>query len=112
MSCRRESMGHPGGMQLVGNILAMAVESPRVPDPDDHPDYEVAPHPVVIMFFDVSNPENPVFRSQYIPINGDGLPRASASFAAITPLPAGLYLMVTAGGAHNTTWVLLPIDNR
>lgn len=101
--------GHPGGMQLVGNILAMAVESPRDPDPDDHPDYEVAPDPVVIMFFDVSNPENPVFRSQYIPITGDGLPRASASFAAITPLPPGpdgreLYLMVTAGGAHNRTW--------
>ena len=99
--------GHPGGMQLVGKILAMAVESPR--DPNDHPDYEVARDPVVIMFFDVSNPENPVFRSQYIPITGDGLPRASASFAAITPLPAGpdgreLYLMVTAGGAHNRTF--------
>lgn len=108
--------GHPGGMQLVGNILAMAVESPRqfrldfceaipegIPVPDLC-DYDRAPHPVVIMFFDVSNPENPVFRSQYIPINGAGLPRASASFAAITPLPGGLYLMMTAGGARNNTW--------
>lgn len=84
---------HPGGMQVVGKMLALALESPNTPVIDA----------TQIMFFDVSDPENPVFRSQYTPINGAGEIRASAGTVAITPLPSGRYLMMTTGGA-NTTW--------
>lgn len=44
---------HPGGMQLVGNILAVALETPRPPS-IGNPDYEMAPDPTLIMFLDVS----------------------------------------------------------
>jgi hypothetical protein len=84
---------HPGGMQVVGRMLAVALESPS----------DASLPGTQIMFFDVSNPENPVFRSQYTPINGAGQTRASAGTVAITPLPSGRYLMMTTGGA-NTTW--------
>jgi hypothetical protein len=84
---------HPGGMQLVGKILALAVESPKdgtVPRTQ-------------IMFFDVSDPEAPVFKSQYAPINGAGEVLAAAGVVGVTPLPGGRYLMMTSGG-DNTTW--------
>ncbi len=86
---------HPGGMSLVGHMLALALEHPR---------QEGYLPRTQIMFFDVSNPEAPVFRSQYTPINGAGEVRASAGVVAVTPLPGGLYLMVTAGGEKNRTW--------
>jgi hypothetical protein len=80
-------------MQLVGKMLAIALESPGDPSLT----------PSKIMFFDVSNPEAPVFKSQYTPINGAGQARASAGTVAITPLPGGRYLMMTTG-AKNSTW--------
>jgi hypothetical protein len=84
---------HPGGMQVVGKMLALALEAPND---------STLPR-TQIMFFDVSNPEAPAFRSQYTPINGAGETRASAGTVAITPLPSGHYLMMTTGG-ENTTW--------
>lgn len=84
---------HPGGMQVVGHMLALALESPRdggVPRTQ-------------IMFFDVSNPEAPVFRSQYTPINGAGEVLAAAGLVAVTPLANGRYLMMATGG-RNSTW--------
>ncbi len=44
--------GHPGAMQLVGNVLAVAMEAP----------YEGAPQ-AAVMFLDVSDPANPKFLS-------------------------------------------------
>ena len=84
---------HPGGMQVVGKMLAVALEAPSTPTIDG----------TQIMFFDVSDPEHPVFRSQYTPINGAGQIRESAGTVAITPLQSGRYLMMTTGG-NNTTW--------
>jgi hypothetical protein len=107
---------HPGGMQLVGHMLALANESPlrpTIPDPEstrDHrlppipdPTYDVAPHPTAILFFDVSDPEAPVFKSQFAPLNGpegdpDSQPLLGADGLGVTPLPGGLYLMAVKGG--------------
>jgi hypothetical protein len=74
---------HPGGMQLVGHMLALANESPMRPmipppgsKPEDRlppipdPSYDVAPHPTAILFFDVSDPEAPRFKSQFAPLDG------------------------------------------
>ena len=86
---------HPGGMALVGNILAVAMEHPRqsgtIP-------------PTQIMFFDVTDPEAPVFKSQYTPVDSLGYPRHSAGVVAVTPLPSGRYLMLVAGG-RNEKWL-------
>jgi len=147
---------HPGGMQLVGHMLALAVEGRRDPLTDcigeclDHPacvcgithvcgglacppfggdagnactddddcasdctnacqdriTYDRAPNPTLFMFFDVSNPEAPVFRSQYAPVDGSGAPLTKTGFVGLTPLPQvpgepkNRYLAVTTGGEH------------
>ncbi len=86
---------HPGGMQLVGHMLAVAVESPR----------DSSASPTLIMFFDVSDPEAPVFTSQFAPTDTNGAPLTKSGFVGVTPLPqvpgepAGRYLAVTTGGA-------------
>ena len=114
---------HPGGMQLVGNILAVALEAPRQTGPHsacvqcalDGGDpnsascklcfnYERATEPTLIHFYDVSNPEEPVFKSQFVPKNSAGQTLSKAGVVAITPLPNGKYLMVITGGSENNTW--------
>ncbi|HEX6903074.1 MAG TPA: hypothetical protein VF789_25375 [Thermoanaerobaculia bacterium] len=107
---------HPGGMQLVGHMLAIANETPKrpmIPNPDSSPEfplppipdpsYDVAPHPTAILFFDVSDPEDPAFRSQFAPMDGpaddpDSKPLKGADGLGVTPLPGGLYLMSVKGG--------------
>ncbi|HXU45727.1 MAG TPA: PKD domain-containing protein, partial [Thermoanaerobaculia bacterium] len=107
---------HPGGMQMVGHMLALANESPKRPTianpdstPHDHlppipdPNYDVAPHPTAILFFDVSDPEAPVWKSQFAPLDGpEGDPASKPLLGAdglgVTPLPNGLYLMSVKGG--------------
>jgi hypothetical protein len=96
---------HPGGMQLVGNILGIALETPRLsalPDqlPDDN--YDKALNRTLISFFDVSDPEAPRFKSNFVPINGAGEVLANAGALGITPLANGRYLMVVAGGPGTT----------
>lgn len=109
---------HPGGMQVIGNVLAMAVEHPRpggseaecqdecalIPSSEDCQrclNYERAPNPTMVMFFNVSNPEDPQFLSQFALVDGDGQQRQVAGTVAITPLPDGHYLMTVTGGEHN-----------
>ena len=112
---------HPGGMQAVGNILAIALEAPRSvgkksdlilcnQDPPDteacdrYYNYERAPSETAVQFYDISNPEEPDFRSQFIPRNTAGQNISKVGVVAITPLKNGKYLMVVAGGEHNHTW--------
>ena len=108
--------GHPGGMQLVGKMLAIANESPKrptIPNPNStpqnplppipDPNYDVAPHPTAILFFDVSDPEDPAFRSQFAPYDRpdydpDRKPLKGADGIGVTPLENGLYLMAVKGG--------------
>ena len=111
---------HPGGMQVVGKMMAMASDTPRqapnfcsicsvVDLPECHTicvDYERAQNPSLVMFFDVSTPEDPVFKSQFAPTNenGDGL--SAADGIAVTPLPdkpgepGPRYLMAIIEGFH------------
>ena len=110
---------HPGGMQVVGNVLGLALESPRETGPHSacvacvatgDPtlcnlcyDYEPAPNRTLIMFLDVSDPEHPQFLSQFVPKNSSSETLAGAGVLALTPLPDGHYLMLVTGG-KNTTW--------
>jgi len=107
---------HPGGMQLVGHVMAMAADHPKQPivaNPDSTPEhplppipdpnYDVAPHRSIVLFFDVSDPEAPVFKSQFAPLDGpvgdpNSKPLSDADGLGVTPLPNGLYLMGVKGG--------------
>lgn len=104
---------HPGGMQLVGHTLAVAVESPQVyiqcTDPADSETCvywadAMADSPTLIQFFDVSNPEAPVFKSEFAPVKSDGTHLGKAGVVAFTPLPNGRYLMATTGGEGRTVF--------
>ena len=110
---------HPGGMQQVGNIVALGVEFPArilVGNwPDGQPRYEQedpsAPD-VLVMFLDVTDPENPQIKSRFIATQDedaiDEEPRAGV--VALTPCSAGRigvpcatghYLMAITGGTNN-----------
>lgn len=97
---------HPGGMQLVGHMLAVALETPRqlplglcsLPEAEGF----CAEDPTLIMFLDVTDPEAPAFRSQYVPVHADGSPLSKAGVVAVTPLEDDRYLMAVTGGDGET----------
>ena len=111
---------HPGGMQVVGKMLAVALETPRqVGHPSDcaacvlggDPDsefcrrclvYERAPNRTLIQFYDVSDPELPVLKSNFVPRNAQNEVLAGAGVIGVTPLPGGKYLMMVTGGLNTT----------
>jgi hypothetical protein len=87
---------HPGGMQLVGNVLALALEEGQAGQP-----------PVKILFMDVSDPEEPTILNTSVP------PLDKAGVLGITPcgsgreqLPCatGHYLMLITGGNNETVY--------
>lgn len=87
--------GHPGSMQVVGDVLALPLEHPYASDP---------PLPkTLIMFFDVSDPESPVARSSFAPVDENGNVLDGAGVLAFTPLADGHYLMMATGGEHNSS---------
>ena len=85
--------GHPGGMQLVGDVLVVPLSDPYDGGPANN-----------ILFIDVSNPETPVLRSQFDPLQvSDPSGEFGAGLLAITPVqnPDGSgvrYIMLIAGG--------------
>lgn len=111
---------HPGGMQAVGNILAIAADGPRGIDPlcsndqigdplftmlqlklQSMPNYcsfDIADYPSIVIFLDVSDPENPVFKSRFIPTDEYGIALENADGLGLTPLVGDRYLMVVTGG--------------
>ena len=111
---------HPGGGQQVGKMLAIPLEKPRqngsgtdlrrcilnldLDACDRYFNYPKAPYASAIHFYDTSDPEDPKFRSQFIPRNADGQILEDAGTLGITPLPNGKYLMVLTGGESNETW--------
>ena len=79
--------GHPGGMQVVGDVLAVALEHPYSAE-------DVADGVNAIQFIDVSDPENPAPLSLFrFPVSDD----ATAGVVAVTPLPNGRNLMIITG---------------
>src|SRR5262245_43661877 len=109
---------HPGGMQLIGGVLAVAIERPRLLGPgcsfptEECINYDRAPDRTLIMFLDVHNPEDPVFLSQFAPKDAAHEPLASAGVVAVAPLPDdpttpepdGRYLMMVTGGAATAVY--------
>jgi hypothetical protein len=79
---------HPGSMQAVGNVLAVPLEHRT----------SVSSEPTLVMFLDVSNPEDPKFLSQFAPKNGNGETLAGAGVVGLTPLADDHYLLLVTGG--------------
>lgn len=79
--------GHPGGMQAVGHMLAIAVEHR----------YEPELPRTVVLFVDMTDPINPAITSQFPVENEVG---EKAGLVALTPLPDGHYLMMVTGGSN------------
>jgi hypothetical protein len=105
-------------MQQVGNILAVALESPRQYGKESdkflcvqfndqaacqrYYGYESATNGNIVQFYDISNPEEPQFRSQFTPRNTAGENLSKLGVVGITPLKNGKYLMVVTGGGGNS----------
>jgi PKD domain len=103
---------HPGGMQQVGNIVAVGVEFPaRILVDPGPPAVWVQEDPnapaVLVQFLDVTDPENPQIKSTFVPTE----PGVRAGVVAVTPCGAGRaglpcatghYLMAITGGNNAT----------
>jgi len=82
--------GHPGGMQLVGDVLVVPLEKPYGVDLLTE-----------ILFIDVSNPGVPTLLSSFDPLGRftcTPLFEFSIGLVAVTPLANGRYLMLASGG--------------
>jgi hypothetical protein len=85
-----DNYAHPGGMQVIEDVLVLAMEEPYDEDLPKN----------LFMFFDISNPEDPVLLSQWEPLDaGDFF---SAGLVGITPIsaPSGdccQYVIIAAG---------------
>jgi PKD domain len=75
--------GHPGGVQLVGDVLAVPLESPYGGGPDN-----------LVLFVDVSDPLNPTKLSEFDPGERSDW---SAGLVGLAPQPDGRYLMLITG---------------
>jgi len=84
---------HPGGMQMVGNILAVPLSQPL----DGNP-------PLRVAFIDVANPEAPFITSQFDP-DARGSTEFGVGQVALTPVrnpigPGVRYIMLLAGESN------------
>lgn len=84
------SYGHPGGMQIVGDVLAVPMETPYE---DDFPEAR-------ILFIDVSTPDSPQLIDEFDP----DIPGMKAGLLGLTPQASGKYLMLISGGTNETIW--------
>lgn len=76
--------GHAGGMQVVGDVLAVALEKP----------YDDPPWVNLVQFVDISDPENPA------PLSSLTVPTSSGftvGVVAVAPQPNGRYLLLATG---------------
>jgi hypothetical protein len=89
---------HPGGLQLVGDVLAVSLEKPYDGDPAN-----------LILFVDVSSPEEPVILSRYdVGVRAD----FNAGLVGLAPMPSGRYLMLVTGDRNKVLrfYESLPTD--
>lgn len=76
--------GHPGGLQIVGDVLVVPLEAP----------YESDPAFNEVLFVDVSDPEHPTpIRRLPVEVSDD----FTAGLVAVTAQPDGAWLMLLAG---------------
>lgn len=110
---------HPGGMQVIGNTLALAADTPRkfrndvcsildpsFPDYHEICDYVRASERAIVMFYDVTTPENPTLKSKFIPRDADEEVLTDADALGVTKLADGKYLMVVGTG-YNTEYSIV-----
>lgn len=81
------AFGHPGGMQVIGDVLALGLEHPY--DPND-----MANDINRVLFINISDPENPVPMSS-LPI--ETFSGFSVGAIAVAPMPDGRHLMLVTG---------------
>jgi hypothetical protein len=89
---------HPGGMQIMGDVLAIGVENPAF----------ISHSRATILFVDVSDPENPRPTSRFDPpdLDGSGNGEFGADPVGLTAIRGAdgsccRYLMIVAGGPGN-----------
>jgi len=81
--------GHPGGMQNVGNVVAIPLEAPR----------QSGLPASQIVFVNFANMEQPVITSSFAPPVPAG---GAAGVVGLTQLPDDSYLMLVTGGQNET----------
>lgn len=96
------AFGHPGGMQILGDVLAVALEHPYSAE-------DIAADINRILFIDIRDPENPRPLSS-APIRL--VSGYSAGAIAIAPLPNGRYLMLVTGKENRLVRVYESYENR
>lgn len=82
---------HPGGMQAVDDVLAVAMEAPLAGSSDPA---------VAIEFIDIRNPEHPVRLNPLVPQE----PGVQAGLVGFARLPSGRYLLVVTGKKNELLW--------
>jgi hypothetical protein len=85
---------HPGGMQVVGHMLALVAEHP-CQFTDVTADCEPTSSNTMIFFIDVTDPEHPVMTSKF---STQDILGNKAGVVGITPVAGGRYMLVTTGG--------------
>ena len=75
--------GHPGGMELVGDVLVIPLDN----------NYNASDPKGLVVFLDVSSPENPKLLSTFAVNRKIGT-------VSVAPLPSGHYLMILPNGGH------------
>jgi hypothetical protein len=87
---------HPGGVQLIGDVLVVPLEAPN--DPSNDPKKKV-------LFLDVSNPEDPVILGELV---HEKMKEAwfEAAVVGITKLPINEhYLLLVTGGDNSVLYI-------
>ncbi len=88
---------HPGGMQVVGHMLALAMDTPM-----GNVDFGLPMPRSQIMFFDVTDPESPQFTSKFVPQDHNNQVLGAADAVGVTPLPGGRHLLAIGSGFLTT----------
>jgi hypothetical protein len=81
------AFGHPGGMAVVGDVLAVPLEHPYAPQ-------DIAENINRVLFIDISNPENPLPLTSFKIQASEGY---TVGAIAVTALPDGRYLLLATG---------------
>lgn len=81
---------HPGGMQAVDDVLAVAMEAPLAGSSDP---------PAAVEFIDIRDPEHPVRLNPLVPEPG-----VQAGVVGFARLPSGRYLLVVTGKTNQLLW--------
>lgn len=89
---------HPGGVQLVGDVLAVPVEAPCLPTSGCAAPPEGGWPESQVLFLDVSNPTSPKLLSSFDP---GPFPDFSSGLVGLTPTPDGRFLLMVTGQGND-----------